>query len=92
MLNEPLKSDQARLHIRMILKCGITRFTRHANLEMVKDGLSQVDVVNVLRAGLVENSEFINGSWRYRVRTNKIYVVVCFRNETTLIVITAWRK
>ena len=31
-----------------------------------------VDCANVLRAGFVEEPEFENGTWRYRVRTAKI--------------------
>ncbi len=49
------------------------------------------DVVHVLRAGVVEPAEWINGQWRYRVRAQKLYVVVRLRSETALRVITAWR-
>ena len=50
-----------------------------------------VDAINVLRGGIVEPGEFENGSWRYRVRTQRMYVVVAFRSETELRVVTAWR-
>ena len=59
---------------------------------MTKDDLSIVDCVNVLRAGVVEPAEYENGSWRYRVRTQRIYVVVAFRSEKQLVIVTAWRR
>ncbi len=58
---------------------------------MAKDGLAEIDVVNVLRGGVVEPGEWENGSWRYRVRTSRIAVVAAFRSETMLVVVTAWR-
>jgi hypothetical protein len=58
---------------------------------VAKDDLSNVDVTNVLRGGVVEPPEFENGSWRYRVRTLKIAVIVAFRTESELRVVTAWR-
>lgn len=47
--------------------------------------------MNVLRAGVVYPPELENGTWRYRVRGGRINVVVAFRSEDTLVVITAWR-
>ena len=44
-----------------------------------------------LRAGVVDRPELENGTWRYRVRGGRISVVVAFRSEDTLVVITAWR-
>ena len=49
------------------------------------------DCANVLRAGVVEEPEFERGSWRYRVRTQRMYVVVAFRSENELSIVTAWR-
>lgn len=58
---------------------------------MSKDKLTMVDVTNVLRSGVIDPAEFENGSWRYRVRTGRIAVVIAFRSETELRVVTAWR-
>lgn len=43
--------------------------------------------------GVVEPAEFENGSWRYRVRTNRMMVVVAFDedSESELVVVTGWR-
>jgi hypothetical protein len=90
-VDEPLRSDAAHRLIRTILSSGTVRFSGHALTEMKKDGLTTIDCVNVLRGGVVEPAEFENRSWRYRVRTAKIYVVVAFRSEEALVVITAWR-
>jgi hypothetical protein len=40
---------------------------------------------------VVDPAEFENSSWRYRVRTARIAVIVAFRSETELRVVTAWR-
>jgi len=65
--------------------------TGHALAEMRKDKLSTVDCTSVLRGGVVEPGELERGSWRYRVKTNTICVVMAFRSETELVVVTAWR-
>jgi hypothetical protein len=66
-------------------------FTPHAQKAMADDDLTTVDVENVLRAGWVEMSEYENREWRYRVRTNRIAVIVAFGSETELTVVTVWR-
>ena len=58
---------------------------------MEKDKLTTQDLVNVLRAGVVEPSEFENGSWRHRVKTNTICVVVVLVSEREATVVTTWR-
>ncbi len=58
---------------------------------MADDGLTAVDVENVLRAGWVEMSEYENREWGYRVRTNRIAIVVAFESEAELTVVTVWR-
>jgi hypothetical protein len=57
-----------------------------------KDGLTRVDVVNVLRGGVVKPGEYERGSWRYRIHTIRIWVVVAFNSGTELVIVTAWRK
>src|SRR5258708_10689099 len=50
------------------------------------------DILNVLKGGVVEPAELVKGSWRYRVRTARIYVVVVFWSTVKLYIVTAWRK
>lgn len=91
MMREPLSPPAAKKLIRGILKDGRVNFSRHAREEMAKDKLVEIDAVNVLRGGVVEPGEWENGSWRYRVRTQRIVVVIAFRSESALVVVTAWR-
>lgn len=58
---------------------------------MARDRVCELDVTNVLRGGTVDPAEFEHGSWRYRVRTHRIAVVIAFRSEISLVVVTAWR-
>jgi hypothetical protein len=58
---------------------------------MAADTLVEDDVVAVLRGGIVEPAELERGTWRYRIRAGRIYVVVAFRSEVLLVVVTAWR-
>lgn len=66
-------------------------FSKHAREEMAKDHMQATDVVNVLRAGWVESSEQERGTWRYRVKTQRMFVVVAFRGTNSATVVTAWR-
>ena len=81
----------AKRRIRHILEGGTVRFSQHALGEMAKDDLTTVDCVNVLRAGVVRPGEPERGTWRYQVVTNRICVVVAFRSNEELVVVTAWR-
>ena len=91
MLTEPLDPARAKALIRKILEAGTVSFSSHALDELAADALTTVDCVNVLRGGIVEPAERERDSWRYRVRTGRISVVVTFRSETALVVVTAWR-
>jgi hypothetical protein len=100
----PLRGTDAKRLIRRLLECGVFAVSRHAREEMGKDNLTDVDAVNVLRAGIVDEAEFEHGSWRYRVRTGRMLFVVAFDPEVDalpddaadvgameLVVVTAWR-
>jgi hypothetical protein len=91
MLAEPLDPVSAKRLIRQIIETGEVTFSRHAEEELLKDRLTMADAEHVLRAGVGEPAEWINGQWRYRIRTQTLYVVVRFRSETALRVVTAWR-
>ena len=91
MDGEPFDSAKTRELIRSILEDGVLVFSKHAHEEMEKDDLLDVDARNVLRGGVVRFPEMVKGTWRYRVETRRIAVVVAFRSETELVVVTAWR-
>jgi len=92
VLKEPLEPNRARRLIRDILAKGSVSFSGHSEKAPADDDLSTVDAVNVLRGGAVEPAEFENGSWRYRVRTRRMAVVIVFRSESEIAVVTAWRE
>jgi hypothetical protein len=58
---------------------------------MAKDGITVDQLFAVLRGGVVEPAEFVRGTWRYRVRQSRLYVVVAFDSKTRTVVVTAWR-
>ena len=89
---EPFDPSEAKRRIRSILDTGVVVPSGHALEEMAKDSLTMVDCINILRGGRVEPAEWERGSWRYRVRTARICVVVAFRSETKLAIVTAWRE
>jgi hypothetical protein len=93
-MKEPFSRNEAKKRLQVIFRGddGIV-FSGHAERELAKDDLTTVDARNVLRAGqILEEPEFINGSWRYRVHTEKMVVVVAFLSEAKLKIVTAWRK
>ena len=90
-MKEPLDPSTAHRLARSILKDGIVSYSTHAQEEMAKDDLSALDCVNVIRGGVVEPGEFSGRSWRYRIRTNRIVVIIAFRAKSELRVVTAWR-
>lgn len=93
MPDEPLRPPQAKALIRTMLNCGEVTYSKpHAMERMQKWGLSSVDCVNVLRAGVVDEAELENGSWKYKVHTPLICVVIRFISEDLLEIVTAWRE
>lgn len=91
-LIEPLEFVEARRLIREMLQNGTFRFTGHAEQRMRDHNLIAPDCTNVLEAGVVESVDFERGTWRYRVGTVRICVVVAFRSPTNMAIVTAWRK
>ena len=99
-MNEPLDATRARTLVRRIVRSGVVTFTDPHALEAMRDDrLEQIDVLNVLRGDWVEEPEWENGAWRYKVRTQRIVVVIeleyddddAVEEAEELIVITVWR-
>ena len=91
MLREPMNPARAKQLIRQILETGTVTYSTHARDELAEDDLTIQDAENVLRGGRVEAPRKERGSWRYRVRTARICVVIAFRSEHELVIVTAWR-
>ena len=90
-MDEPLTPDTAKKLIRQIHQTGRFTYTKHSKDEMLAGDLTTVDCENVLRGGVVRAGEYEHGTWRYRVETSRVTVVVAFRSENELVVVTAWR-
>lgn len=88
---DALRPDDAKTLIRSILQDGVVSFSPHAEKALKDDDMTTVDAVNVLRGGVVRTPDFEKNTWRYRVQTGRMTVVVAFRSETELVVVTAWR-
>ena len=93
-VSRQLPGEQARRLAKKILKEGSTVFTRHARQEMENDDLLETDIVNAIGAGVITEPGELGhrGDWCYRVRTQRITVVIMFRSSTEMVVITAWRE
>jgi hypothetical protein len=90
-----LSKGQARKALSQIFHYdkNLIGFSKHGRKQMRDRNLSTVDVVNVLHAGqILENPEYENESWRYRVETSNITVIIAFRKPHHLVVVTAWRN
>ena len=93
LLHEPLAPDIATALIHRIVREGSVAISKHARTEMAADNLTTVDCTNVMRCGAVsEAADLERRTWRYRIHTRRMCVVVAFRSEVELVVVTAWRK
>lgn len=93
-MSRQLPEEQARKLAVQILREGRTAFTKHCRREMADDALLETDIVNTIAGGLItEPGEIsLRGGWRYRIRTRRITVVVEFRSDEEMVVVTAWRE
>ncbi len=91
-MNQPFEKSAAKKLLRKILSDGFVTYSRpHAIERLEERNLSMVDCENVLRAGIVDEAEYENGSWRHKVRTQKIAVIIQFLSEEEILIVTAWR-
>ncbi len=86
---------QARKLLSEILNAGAGNIyiSRHGYKQIKSRDLELGDIFNVLKVGQIHSSpEFCNGSWRYRVQTRKITVVIAFMGLGLVAMVTAWRN
>ena len=91
-----LNKEQARKLLAKIMSDGgHISFTKHARDELKNDQLTTVDAVNVLASTdsrISDEPEFKNDIWRYRVKTNKICVVISFyEDHQGILIITVFK-
>ena len=90
---DPLKAADAKKHLKTVLADGEIVFCDpHMAQRMSEREITRLDVINVLRAGVVREPEWESGEWRYQVWTSKFTVVVGFPEEMLLAVVTCWRN
>ena len=90
-MKEPLEPGRDKSLLVALLEDGTVEYSPHARKEMAADNITEGEVMGVLRGGVVEPGEQERGSWRYRVRRSRVYVVITFRTESWTVVVTAWR-
>lgn len=90
--DEPFGAVTVRSRCQAIVLYGQVVYTDHAYERMEEWAIAEVDVKNVIRGGVPEGSDFEKGSWRYRIRTPKITVVVAFRSREQVVIVTTWRN
>ena len=72
---------------------NLISFTGHARTQMLARDIKTGDILNVLKGGhILDAPEYENGSFRYRVQTARMTVVVAFKKPQSVIVVTAWRE
>lgn len=90
-LEEPMDHPTVKKMIRAILENGKMTYSPHAKREMTADNLKAEDCINVLRGGHCEFEELEKGTWRYRITTPRICVLVAFRSRSELRIVSTWR-
>lgn len=92
-VQQPIPAVQAQKLLSAIFPSGTVIFSSHARDEMREDNITDQDALNVMRAGRIHApAEYLDASWRYRVHTELLFVVVPFDSITSVIVVTGWRK
>jgi len=76
-MREPLNRNEAKKLIGEIYRDGAVVYSGHCLKELKNDGMITLDVESVLRAGrIMREPEVENGTYRYRVETDLMAVVV----------------
>lgn len=89
-----LNITQALLKAKAAVRAGNISFSGHALKELLEDDLDRSDAINVLlssSARITDQAELVNGTWRYRVKTKTICVVIAFQETDRVVVITVFR-
>jgi hypothetical protein len=85
-------SDHATGLVRRIVREGVVAFSDEALEMMRSEGLTTADCHNVLRWGISDPPSRRGDMWRYRLHTAAASVVVIFRSEAEIVVLSAERK
>ena len=92
-----LDKAQARKLIAQIVRNNPDniRFSKHALIELGNDNLTTSDALNVIKSShsrILSDGEWEHGSFRYRLETSNIMIVIAFDSPESMVIVTAWRK
>lgn len=94
-----LSKEEARKLISKIVlegKNNYVIFTTHALNQLEERDLLTTDILNIVKSAdskIHDGGEFENGSYRYRLETRTILVVISFHPKgERIIIVTSWRK
>lgn len=92
LCGEPFQQLEAERRIKDIARNGTVSYDqKHARRRLDERNMSMTDTGNVLLSGWVSEVLWERNSYRYTIETPKMAVVVAFRSETEILVVTAWR-
>jgi len=91
-MDPPLRATEAKALARRLLSEGSMFVSSHCQERMVERNIALVDIVNTIRGGIFSEAEWENDSWRYTASTSRYQAVICFEDETLVVLVTAWRK
>jgi hypothetical protein len=91
-VDEPLIPSEVKRLARECLEAGTFVLSDHAADRLRERGLDVQDVMNVLRGGVPQPGEFVEGTWRYPILTSRMGVVVAFEGPSEVVIVTAWRN
>jgi hypothetical protein len=87
-----MSAGAARRVLNQSIRNGSVGLTKHAEEEMFQDDITLQEVFGILQKGRILEPEWEQGSWRYRIVLQSVWVVIAFRENIRTVVITAWRK
>lgn len=80
----------AKQRLRDILEHGTVTWSQHALERLRERGIDTADIQTALKGGVVEPAHYENGAWRHRVRGRFLEIVIQFKADDHLLVVTAW--
>lgn len=92
MINKALSNDDAKREIVRRLKGGEVFVSPHFRRAALADGLLPTTAMELIPAAFAEFSEFVDGSWRYRLRNGRFVIVVALGGGERLNLVTFFKK
>lgn len=91
-MTEPLGNDDAKAEALRRLNAGQVVITSHFRRAAIADGVLPASAPQMIVSGFVQLHEFVDGSWRYRFACGCFVVVVAFRGQDELRMVTLFKR